>query len=174
MDEIKLLFDREIYTEFFLKYVPQTKKYLWIATANIKDLYVEYKSKYRTFLYLLSDLVKKGVEIRIIYAREPGENFRKDWDKYPLLWEGVEQMVCPRLHFKVIIVDGKVAYCGSANLTGAGIGAKSSVRRNFEIGFLLREAQLVNRISAQFDSLWIGNFCDKCQRKSFCGEYPFK
>ena len=173
MENISLLFDREIYTEFLQKYVPKTRRYLWIATANIKDLYIEYKSKYRPFLYLLSDLVKKGVEIRIIYAREPGPHFRKDWDKYPNLSEGIEQMVCPRLHFKTIIIDGKIAYCGSGNLTGAGVGAKSETRRNFEIGFLLTGREFVEKISMRFDAVWIGEFCERCERKSFCGEYPF-
>ncbi|MBQ3943216.1 MAG: hypothetical protein II669_02745, partial [Elusimicrobia bacterium] len=31
----------------------------------------------------------------------------------------------PRVHFKMMIFDGKDAYIGSANLTGAGIGMKA-------------------------------------------------
>lgn len=41
-------------------------------------------------------------------------------------------MLCPRAHFKMIILDFESAYIGSANLTGAGIGMKSSNHRNFE------------------------------------------
>lgn len=44
----------------------------------------------------------------------------------------MERMLCPRVHFKCIIVDGVKAYFGSANLTGAGMGAKSEKKRNFE------------------------------------------
>ena len=31
----------------------------------------------------------------------------------------MERMLCPRVHFKCVIVDGVKAYFGSANLTGA-------------------------------------------------------
>ena len=34
--------DRMIYTELISKLVPETKKRLWIATADIKDMYVEH------------------------------------------------------------------------------------------------------------------------------------
>lgn len=40
-------------------------------------------------------------------------------------------MLCLRVHFKMLIFDFETAYIGSANLTGAGIGMKSSNRRNF-------------------------------------------
>lgn len=36
----------------------------------------------------------------------------------------------------MLIFDFETAYIGSANLTGAGIGMKSSNRRNFEAGIL--------------------------------------
>ena len=48
----------------------------------------------------------------------------------------MEMILCPRAHFKSVIVDGKIAYSGSANLTGAGLGAKGKDRRNFEGGIL--------------------------------------
>jgi len=40
---------------------------------------------------------------------EPGANFRKSFDKYPLLWKNMERQLCPRVHFKHIIIDGKIA-----------------------------------------------------------------
>ena len=52
------------------------KRSLWIGTADIKDLYVEE----RPFLGLLADLIKKGKEVRLIHAKEPGPNFREDFD----------------------------------------------------------------------------------------------
>lgn len=56
--------------------VAKVKKYLWIGTADIKDLYVEE----RPFLGVLADLIKKGREVRLIHAKEPGPNFREDFD----------------------------------------------------------------------------------------------
>ena len=98
--------------------VPKVKRSIWIGTADIKDLYVED----RPFLGILADLIKKGKEVRLIHAKEPGPNFREDFDQYPVLFTGLERALCPRVHFKIIVFDSKVAYIGSANLTGAGIG----------------------------------------------------
>ena len=63
-------------------------------------------------------------------------------------------MLCPRVHFKCIIVDGRKAYFGSANLTGAGMGAKSERKRNFENGVLTDDPSLVEPLVEQFDSVW--------------------
>ena len=52
-------------------------------------------------------------------------------------------MLCLWVHFKCIIVDGVKAYFGSANLTGAGMGAKSKKKRNFENGVLTDAPALV-------------------------------
>jgi phosphatidylserine/phosphatidylglycerophosphate/cardiolipin synthase-like enzyme len=48
----------------------------------------------------------------------------------------MERILCPRVHLKSLIIDGRFAYVGSANLTGAGMGAKSDRRRNFESGII--------------------------------------
>lgn len=37
----------------------------------------------------------------------------------------LERVMCPRVHFKIIVIDQTVCYVGSANLTGAGMGMKS-------------------------------------------------
>lgn len=37
----------------------------------------------KPFLGVLSDLRGKGVEVRLIHAKEPGPNFREDFDRYP-------------------------------------------------------------------------------------------
>ena len=99
--------------------IKDVKKTLWIGTADIKDLYVKDGRVTKPLLEVLSDLVKKGVAIRLIHAKEPGPAFRQDFDKYPALIEGMERVLCPRVHFKIIIFDLKMAYVGSANLTGA-------------------------------------------------------
>lgn len=66
--------------------IPKVKRLLWIATADLKDLYVEKKGgAVVPLLQILNDLVKKGVEVRLIHAKEPGTAFREDFDKYPAL-----------------------------------------------------------------------------------------
>lgn len=163
--------DREIYSRVILDLVPGTSKFLWIGTSDIKDLYVEKGRKMVPFLEILSDLITRGVSIRMLHAKEPGKAFRKDFDRYPLLAEGIERIVCPRVHFKSVISDGEIAYTGSANLTGAGMGAKSENRRNFEAGFITDDSTLISSIMAQFDSIWMGSRCEKCQRKQYCSDY---
>lgn len=168
---IKYITNREIYDEVILDKVPQAQNFLWIATADIKDMYVDKMGRSVPFLEVLSDLTVKGVQIRLIHAKEPGPRFREDFDKYPDLIEGLERILCPRVHFKSVIVDGLFAYSGSANLTGAGLGAKSKKRRNFESGFITDEEVHLNSIMDQFDFVWMGSECDSCDRKQYCAEY---
>ncbi len=157
------------YTEV-LQRAMAVKKQLWIGTADIKDLYIKRNAVAVPFLAVLADLLKRGVEVRLIHAKEPGENFRKDFDKYPILATHLERVLCPRVHFKLMIFDLQMAYIGSANLTGAGIGMKGEHNRNFESGILTNDPSLVNAAMHQFDQVWIGNHCAKCKRKDFCGD----
>ena len=146
----------------------RAKRSLWIGTADIKDLYVVQGQVEKPFLELLSDLIGKGVEVRLIHAKEPGPNFRKDFDLYPSLWNGMERALCPRVHFKMLIFDMEAVYIGSANLTGAAFGMKSERNRNFEAGFFIDEMELVNEAVQQFDEVWMGMYCKKCGRKDVC------
>lgn len=141
--------------------VPSVKACLRVGTADIKDMYVGE----RPFLGVIADLIKKGREVRLIHAKEPGPNFREDFDRYPVLFSGLE-----RVHFKLIIFDLKLAYIGSANLTGAGLGMKSTRTRNFEAGILTDDPTLVEAAINQFDSVWAGFKCRDCGRKKFCAD----
>ena len=162
---IQYLADASHFKEVIAR-VPDVHKTLWIGTADIKDLYVGE----RPFLGVLADLISKGREVRLIHAKEPGPNFREDFDHYPILFDGLERMLCPRVHFKIIIFDLKTAYIGSANLTGAGLGMKAAARRNFEAGILTDDSTLVAAAMNHFDSVWAGFKCKDCGRKKFCGD----
>ena len=122
----------------------------------------------KPLLGVLSDLVSRGVEVRLIHAKEPGPAFREDFDQYPNLIDGMERVLCPRVHFKIIIFDLNAAYIGSANLTGAGLGMKGENTRNFEAGILTTEPELVEKAIQQFDDVWMGSYCPGCRRKDFC------
>lgn len=65
-------------------------------------------------------------------------------------------------------MDFELAYIGSANLTGAGIGMKCANRRNFEAGILTNNPSLVEVASEQFDTVWRVAHCAKCGRKQYC------
>lgn len=171
MKDISFITDRDIYTEMILREVPDTKEFLWLATSHIKDLYISKNGKMAPFLELLSDLALNGVSIRLIHAREPGPTFRKDFDRYPVLIDGMERLMCPRAHVKYIVIDGRIAFAGSANLTGAGVGAKSGNRRNFESGFITRDKKIVGQIMDHFDGIWMGSHCRDCGRREYCSDH---
>ncbi len=164
--------DREIYERVIVGLISRAQRFVWLGTSDLKDLHVEKSGKFVPFLEILSDLIEKNVEIRLLHAKEPGPNFRRDFDKYPNLIAGMERILCPRVHLKSVVIDGTTAYTGSANLTGAGMGAKSSNKRNFEAGIITTEKNLVGEIMTQFDNIWIGHHCRECMRKEYCADSP--
>ena len=151
-----------------LSRVLSVKHLLWIGTADIKDLYVDVANEKKPFLSLIAQLIRRGVEVRLIHAKEPGPNFREDFDKYPVLYDRLERVLCPRVHFKMLVFDSKEVYVGSANLTGAGIGMKGEDKRNFEAGILTDDQEIVEKAMNQFDEVWMGKHCKKCKRRDFC------
>lgn len=158
---------KEHYDKVIMR-VASVKKALWIGTADIKDLHVKSGNSTIPFLGVIADLLKRGVEVRLIHAKEPGPAFREDFDRYPILATTLERMLCPRVHFKMIIFDFETAYIGSANLTGAGIGMKSDARRNFEAGILTDDISLIDAATEQFDAVWRGAHCTRCGRRQYC------
>jgi phosphatidylserine/phosphatidylglycerophosphate/cardiolipin synthase-like enzyme len=166
---IQYIANEQHYTEVISR-IASVRETLWIGTADIKDLYVKQGADTIPMLGQIAGLLKRGVGVRLIHAKEPGPNFREDFDKYPILATDLERVLCPRVHFKMIIFDLEMAYIGSANLTGAGIGMKSALRRNFEAGILTNDPEIVESAINQFDTLWIGTHCAKCGRKDFCGD----
>ena len=151
-----------------LSRVLSVKHLLWIGTADIKDLYVDVANEKKPFLSLIAQLIRRGVEVRLIHAKEPGPNFREDFDKYPVLYDRLERVLCPRVHFKMLVFDSKEVYVGSANLTGAGIGMKGEDKRNFEAGILTDDQEIVEKAMNQFDEVWIGKHCKTCKRREYC------
>jgi len=168
---LEFITDRNIYEKVICGRVAKAHRFVWIATADLKDLHVDKGGRMVPFLEILSDLVKKHVEIRLLHAKEPGPLFRKDFDRYPNLIKGMERILCPRVHLKAVVIDGGFAYTGSANLTGAGMGAKSEHKRNFESGIITDDETIVAQVMEQFDTIWTGAHCPKCGRKKFCADY---
>jgi hypothetical protein len=48
------------------------------------------------------------------------------------------------------------------------MGMKSAYRRNFEAGILTDNSDIVNAAIEEFDKVWRGSECKKCQRRKFC------
>ena len=76
--------------------------------------------------------------------------------------------LCPRVHMKAVVVDGGFLYLGSANWTGAGLGAKGTGRRNFELGIVTDDALLLDDVQEVFDRIWRGAECSECKLREEC------
>jgi phosphatidylserine/phosphatidylglycerophosphate/cardiolipin synthase-like enzyme len=154
---------------------------VWIATANVKELMVEdhraapgrrrtlKKRPYVSVLAHLDELAARGVELRLLHAELPSRPFREELQHHPrLVAGGLALRRCPRVHLKAVIVDGELLYLGSANWTGAGLGAKGSGRRNFELGIVTDDAPLLDHVQSLYDRLWTGGECSTCKLRNDC------
>ena len=130
MRDTQFITDRQIYDRVIMEAVPSAREFLWLAMADIKDLHVHRGRRMVPFLAVLSDLIAEGVAVRLLHAGEPGPAFRRDFDRYPNLIDGMERILCPRVHFKSVVVDGRLAYSGSGSwlIPGAIVPWKSTSR----------------------------------------------
>src|SRR5229473_1158043 len=113
--ETELLANGELYREVVLRRLAHARESVWIATANVKEMFVD-----------------------------TGSGFRS------------------------VLVDGAWVYLGSANLTGAGLGAKGDARRNFELGFCTEDFEVIDRVTALFQAVWTGAECGACKLRDVC------
>jgi phosphatidylserine/phosphatidylglycerophosphate/cardiolipin synthase-like enzyme len=154
---------------------------VWIATANLKELMVEdaraapgrrrggRRVPYRSILSVFDDLARKRIELRILHASPPSRPFRAELRRHPRLQRGgLLLRACPRVHFKAVIVDAAFLYLGSANWTGAGLGAKGEGRRNFELGIVTDDGELLDQVQGVYQRAWRGAACATCKLLSIC------
>jgi len=165
--EVELVANGEHFERVVLKGILQAKTSLDIATANFKSMLVpDGRDRARSIVEVMRDLAKKGVEIRLLHSGVPSSPVLRELRKE--LPVGITIRRCPRLHTKAVIIDCGWMYLGSANLTGAGLGAKAEGRRNFEMGALTRVSGLVDAVLDHFNTLWEGRYCESCKRHEVC------
>ena len=158
---------------------------VWIATANLKELMVEdgraqpgvrrsrRRSTYRSILDVLADHARRGIELRILHADRPSGPFRAELARHPILDEGALALrLCPRNPLKAVIIDGRRLYLGSANWTGAGLGAKGEGRRNFELGMITDDEDVIDQVQALYEHIWRGTACRGCKLRDSGCEAP--
>jgi phosphatidylserine/phosphatidylglycerophosphate/cardiolipin synthase-like enzyme len=169
----------ELYGKALLESLTRAGTSLWMATANLKQTLVEpttaaaprRRRKHEPVVSRLAALARSGVDVRLLHGGAPSRPFMESLrESCALEEERFAMRRCPRVHLKAIVVDGCAAYTGSANLTGAGLGAKSPDRRNFEVGFWIEDEEAVARLRDLFSAIWGGAFCPDCGRKDVCGE----
>ncbi len=169
----KLVSGRALYDEVITSGLGRAKESVWISTANVKELFVERaglgRRRVGSVVDTFAELHARGVELRLLHAEIPSRRFRAAFDRHPALVKGGLQMKqCPRVHMKVVVVDGAWLYLGSANFTGAGLGMKGDDKRNFELGFVTEDFELLDRVQAMFDALWTGAPCSSCKLRDVC------
>ncbi len=158
-----------LYRRVILDKLAHATESVWIATANVKAMLLEQDGKFIPLADLFAALAKKGVELRVLHAEIPSRPFRKFFDKQSVLVRGgLALKICPRVHFKCVLVDGAWLYLGSANLTGAGLGAKHADSRNFELGLVSEDFDTIDRVTALYESVWSGIECKKCRLYNQC------
>ena len=164
------LLDGEALGREVVRRMREARESVWIATANVKAMLLEgADGRFRPIVELFSQLVKKGVEVRLLHAELPSRPFRQAFDERPaLLRTELTLKICPRVHFKCVRVDGAWLYLGSANLTGAGLGAKHKDSRNFEVGFVTEDFDTLDRVTALYEQVWSGVSCRTCRFHSRC------
>jgi phosphatidylserine/phosphatidylglycerophosphate/cardiolipin synthase-like enzyme len=166
---LDLVFGRDHYDRV-VEAVISAETSVWIATANLKSLMVRAPARGAwSMLRSFDALAGRGVEIRILHASLPSRAFRDELERLPELFRrGLELRMCPRTHFKAVIVDGRLLYLGSANWTGAGLGLKSPERRNFELGILTEDESLLDQVQGYYERIWRGLECKKCRLRNVC------
>ena len=166
---LEMLEGEALYREVVLLRMAQARESVWIATANVKAMLVEHEGRFRPLVDLFEGLSARGVELKLLHAEVPSRPFRKFFDaKKSLVRGGLQLKICPRVHFKCVLIDGAWLYVGSANLTGAGLGAKHKDTRNFELGFVSEDFDTIDRVTALYQSIWSGTECARCRLYDVC------
>jgi phosphatidylserine/phosphatidylglycerophosphate/cardiolipin synthase-like enzyme len=139
-----------------------------ISTADFKAMLIPEPGtrRARSIVEVFRRLAAKGVEIRLLHAGTPSSAALHELRRE--LPTNLTIRRCPRLHAKTVIIDSAKMYLGSANLTGAGLGAKADGRRNFEMGIWTDSPGLIDGVLEQFNALWEGHQCSGCKRKDIC------
>lgn len=166
-DSFEFLENREIYEEVISGLILKAKEAVWIATANLKDIHIKVNGRMRPLIKILADMSNAGIDIRFIYSSAPS---RRLLDELKYMKHKIKFYKCIRNHIKAIIVDDAEIFLGSANFTGAGIGAKSETKRNFELGFIFKNKIIIEKVSKLFYNIINNAFCQKCALYKICKE----
>lgn len=174
---VELISDSGHYEAVVLRALLSARVSVWVATANLKDVRVEApigtvaraRGRYISLLERFQDLVRRGVEVRLLHGGAPSRAFRESLARQRALRApAFEMRQCPRVHLKLLAVDGGYLYLGSANFTGAGLGAKGEGRRNFEMGIATDDDLLLDAAQLKFDRIWSGRECSGCRLRAQC------
>jgi phosphatidylserine/phosphatidylglycerophosphate/cardiolipin synthase-like enzyme len=169
--ELQILAGEELYDEVVLRGLLRATEKVRVVTANLKNFFLDEGLTRRSAVTAIRELAGAGVSVEILHGGVPTEPFLHEIKTGPPMPPGrFEMKFCPRVHWKAVVIDYKTLYVGSANFTGAGIGARDARSRNFELGFLTGSEALLDEANALFDRIWTGEECVSCLRRKECPE----
>jgi phosphatidylserine/phosphatidylglycerophosphate/cardiolipin synthase-like enzyme len=166
---MQLILDADHFRTIVQEGICRARVSIDIMTADFKAMLVpdpRSSRRAKSVVQVFRKLADHGVEIRLLHAGIPSAAALVELKK-----ELPDRMCvrrCPRLHSKTVIIDSAAMYLGSANLTGAGLGAKADGRRNFESGIWTTSPDLIDGMLNEFNQLWEGRFCKTCKRRDVC------
>lgn len=165
---VELVLDAAHFQRVVREGILRAERSIDIATADFKAMLVPVpgRRRARSIIEVMRRRAAEGLEIRVLHSGVPSSAALRELRKE--LPERVTIRRCPRLHTKAVVIDCAAMYLGSANLTGAGLGAKADGRRNFEAGIWTRSPDLIDGVLQQFNALWEGRFCTGCKRQNVC------
>jgi phosphatidylserine/phosphatidylglycerophosphate/cardiolipin synthase-like enzyme len=158
--ETRLIINESHYQEV-IERLCAAKTSIKIMTANFKRFRLkptedqgEYYNDGTPFIKYLMEKAVRGVSVQIICSN-PSASFTEEWQEYyrqmgnPDLFE---YLFSDRNHAKVYIIDDKIAYIGSANVTKAGL--RQLIPANYEAGILTEDPGLISSIIDFFLMIW--------------------
>jgi phosphatidylserine/phosphatidylglycerophosphate/cardiolipin synthase-like enzyme len=165
---VQLIVDRQHFQQIVLDGILKAKTSIDLMTADFKAMLVPdgHTRRAPSIVQHFRRLAERGVEIRLLHAGTPSSAALVELKRE--LPANLTIRRCPRLHAKTVVIDSRAMYLGSANLTGAGLGAKADGRRNFEMGIWTESATLIDGVLEQFNALWEGRQCATCRQKEVC------
>ncbi|MEM1444584.1 MAG: phospholipase D family protein [Planctomycetota bacterium] len=169
--ECELVADAQHLDRVVRRGILEAKVSVDLMTADFKAMLIPASPKDRSAPSIVSHLLKmaqRGIEIRVLHAGVPSGAALRELKKASPLPDTLVIRRCPRVHAKAVIVDASAMYLGSANLTGAGLGAKAERNRNFEFGVWTESPEMIEPVSASFNELWEGVRCEGCGRRDVC------
>lgn len=165
--QVQLIADAEHFDRIVRRGILAASASIEIMTADFKAMLIPTTGRRaESIVEVFRRLAARGVEIRLLHAATPSAPALRELKQR--LPTGLTIRRCPRLHAKAVIIDSSSLYLGSANLTGAGLGAKADGRRNFELGVWTQSSQMIESVLDYFNRLWEGDHCRTCRRKDIC------
>jgi phosphatidylserine/phosphatidylglycerophosphate/cardiolipin synthase-like enzyme len=171
------LVTNHIHYQEVLQRICTAKSSIKIMTANFKRFNLKptdnQGDKYfdgTPFIKYLMAKAVLGVSVQIICSM-PSLSFSNEWKEYyqQMMKPGLfDYQYCDRNHAKIFIIDDKLAYVGSANVTPAGVGQGIFTPGNIEAGLLTENPEIISSVKELFSMVWEGRFCKNCHRAEEC------